>query len=481
MDTSIALDSISELHNSSYDIEYDSVNNDNDDEAPPLKVRGAIYGRSSETAALREVHENLLKNKQAQTVIVCGKSGSGKSALIDTLRSPVVNTGGYFVSGKYFQNATVQEPYLAIMAAFSDLCDLIVQSYDFDELKRRHIADALGAHTRLLEIAISSLTSLTGEIVDFERKEAPSTAKFKLACKEFLYVLASKEHPLVVFLDNVQWADEGSAALIQMFLQDASLKNVMFILAYRKEESQAAEAVLKSARDPTEIAVENLDADAVLGMVTAVVLGPVTDQIQLLSDLVMNRTDGNPFHVSMFMDTIQQEGLLIFDSSNRSWHFNVDEIQRDIMVSETLADLLTRKIVRLSSEIKETLKVASLLGYLFEEAILQCVVSSVLKGEQRELSPNLVVDALLSEAAKEGFIEKTSDGYQFACNKLQTAFQSLIDQSERDWLHQRIGEAFLTQRNADQANIYRAAVQPLEYGSTAPQTSSPSKISSYQS
>jgi histidine kinase len=202
-------------------------------------------------------------------VVVHGESGSGKTALVNKLRDVVCKTAkGFFVGGKFFQpDRTVQEePYSAIMAAFSDLCHLLViQSDNFDEAQRQKIGDALGTDSQLLVESISNLSPHVGDQSGEVDHVELLFAKFKVACKNFLHTLASEQYPIVVFLDNIQWADKGLTQLIQAFLQDLELKNVMLILAYRDEDpfhlcDEGGALAHAAARDHTDIALSNLDA-----------------------------------------------------------------------------------------------------------------------------------------------------------------------------------------------------------------------------
>mmetsp|Transcript_2209 Transcript_2209/g.3485 ORF Transcript_2209/g.3485 Transcript_2209/m.3485 type:complete len:1071 (+) Transcript_2209:110-3322(+) len=435
-----------------------------------LKER--VVGRDSESLAVLKAYHNVLRTKQAQTVLVHGNSGSGKTALVDTMRATVCNTNGYFVAGKYFQNSSVQEPYSAIMAAFSDLCDLVIQSDDFDEETQREIATNLGSDAaQLLAKSISNLAPIVGEMKGRLEVEASFT-KFKVACRTFLCAISSEKHPVVVFLDDVQWADDGSAQLIQMFLQDSDLKNVLFLLAYRDEDAaHVVENVIGShlKSPPTDIALSNLDEAAVHQMVTYIMESEDVEpnlgkNVQELSALVAKRTSGNPLHVLMFMEAIEREDLLTYDCREKSWIFDVQQIQQIMMTSETVADLLARKIERISSGMKETLKIASLMGYEFAESILLNIAStSTFAKQENEKIPHApdstrkLVQSWISGAVEEGFIDKTSDGYQFTHDKLQTAFRALIGESEKGNLHLLIGEAFLAHEE-EESSIYRAAV-----------------------
>lgn len=259
-----------------------------------------IYGRTREIHLLLKAYQQVIQVHRAQTVIVHGESGSGKTALVDQLREPVCNNRGYFVAGKYFQNSEIQEPHSAIMAAFSDLCDLVVQSDDFDEQRRREIQEALGSDGQILRKSITNLSpflvSSPDGCEDVDVLNEASFANFKVACKTFLHAMSSAKHPIVVFIDDIQWMDEGSRLLVELFLQDKELKNVLLILAYRDEEAAKVGTLFEQGSckpDLTEIRMMNLEASAVHQIVISV-MGETSDQIRELSNLVAKRTLGNP-------------------------------------------------------------------------------------------------------------------------------------------------------------------------------------------
>lgn len=437
-----------------------------------------IYGRSKETLQLLKTYQKLLQTKRTQTVFVHGESGSGKTALVEMIRDQVCISHGYFVTGKYIQNTATREPYSAIMAAFSDICDLTAQSEEFDELRRSQIEEGLGPDAiPLLIKVITSLSPFIGEpnaeFIDLE----PSFSKFKTACKSFLRVMAAEAHPIVLFIDDIQWADKASRLLIGALLQDTELKNVMFILAYRDEEAAKIVDMLleqsstsNSEHDPpVEIALTSLDECAIHQIVTSI-LSSNTDELRDLSKLVARRASGNPFHARVLLESIIEERLLIFDVDAQMWIFELGKLQEDIMVSDNLADLLTRKIARLAPLIKETLKVASLVGYQFGKSMLLDVVTAATMEGRLHNTPYSIretpesirhrVLSSLSEAIKGGFIETLSDGYHFTHDKLQASFKCLIDEREKGRLHLLIGEAYLANTNTTNEGSanYNAAV-----------------------
>jgi predicted ATPase len=175
-----------------------------------------------------------------------------------------------------------------------------------------------------------------------------------------------------------------------------------------------------------------------------------------LSKIVATKTRGNPFHITQFLAIIEREGLMPYNEDTFNWNFDVNDIQREFMVSETLADLLALRVKLLLKDVQECLKIASLLGYFFDEALVRHV-ATVKIGETSMETLSLDLVALsLSNAVKSGFIETTKEGFQFSHDKLQMTFSSMIDEKEKGDYHLIVREAFLARRNHESS--YHAAV-----------------------
>lgn len=422
-----------------------------------------IYGRSRETLQLLTAYAHVVRTRDAKIVTVHGVSGLGKTSLVDSLREPVCESGGFFCAGKFFQDSS-QEPYSAIMAAFSDLCDLVLQSEDFDETRRSKIQEVLGGDGQLLTRSISSLCvllpNIKRQVGNDAQSDAVTFAKFKVACKNFLRAMESPKHPIVLFFDDIQWMDEGSRNLLDIFLRDLDLKNVLLLFAYRDEEICKIEGLFEKCEEVVDIQLANLEATAVYQIVSSVA-ATVSADIRALSDLVHKRSGGNPFYVNQFLQVIQREGLVQLSSSGK-WIFEVESIQREIRIADGLLDLLYRRIQHLHPNLNEALKVASLLGYHFDESILLEVTCSVLRRKLPILDQACVRNhtellALLLLAVEDGIIEKTREGYQFLHDKLQSAFQSMIGKDEHGQLHLLIGQQYLKQ-GGDLQTTYNAAL-----------------------
>lgn len=419
-----------------------------------------LIGRTREKSELLKAYQLVGQTGHSQVAFVHGESGQGKTLLVDTLREEVcASNRGYFCAGKFFQGTATQEPYSAIMTAFSDLCDLVVQSEDFDDDRRRQIRESLALDGPLLARAINLSPFMVEEAMEGSpQANNPSFARFKTACKAFLLAMPSENHPVVLFIDDIQWMDEGSEKLIDMFIQDKEITNVFFILSYRDEEKATVERTLlqSSAKGSqlTDLQLTNLDASSVHQMVCSH-LGSSSSELEKLSDLVFQRTHGNPFFVTMFLEVIQHEEMLTVEGS--SWRFDCNEIRSSIMISENVAELLSQKVQRLSIEIRDVLVVASLLGYSFSELILLKVAGSVTIRDVPHQLSHEQLGAYLAQAVDEGFIEKIECHYSFTHDKLQSAFQGLIGKKTQEHIHLRIGEVYLGQTTGE-SMIYGAAV-----------------------
>ena len=195
-----------------------------------------LFGRHVHIATIRAAYDRASRGN-SEVVFVNGVSGTGKSSLVESMNEYVTMSGCY-VSGKFDLLQTSKEPYSAIAAAFSDVCDIILQSGNpMDERKIALIA--LGPESKILSRVVTNIANITGEDYDNEGYTVASEdfTRFMLACKHFLGAVATKEHPLLIFFDDLQWADHSSFRLIEALLTCKSeSRYVLFCLAYRDDE-----------------------------------------------------------------------------------------------------------------------------------------------------------------------------------------------------------------------------------------------------
>lgn len=446
-----------------------------------------LYGRLEEKQTLMRAYARVKETGRSHVVTVHGSSGQGKTSLVvGALRQQVIESNGYFCYGKFFQDSEIQEPYSAIITAFSDLCDLVIQSNDFDSKRRSQIQNDLASDRQMLAGALN-LDPLFREdegcdggriVSDFGDNKLASFAGFKAACKAFLRAMTSDKdnsRTLVLFIDDIQWMDYGSERLVDMFVHDKGIGNVLFVFSYRDEEATPAirDIMLRvpaSGSNPiVDIKISNLCDSDVASLVSDHFVEPVSSDLAELNKLLLQRTAGNPFFVRLMLEVIENEKLLSL--SQGVWTFDVDKIRKSIMVSDDTAELLSRRIHRLPTDVRDILITASMLGYAFTESIL-VEVSENTSTEIRGTMPSPAssqgdlpilpankqqLRLIVQKAVDAGFIEKINDGYQFTHDKLHSAFQGLAAKSTQDGLHLIIGKVYWAQES-DESAIYNAAV-----------------------
>jgi predicted ATPase len=313
-------------------------NDSRDDEFSSRKIRTkTLYGRTTEQLQLLTAYYDVIVKENSEKVIIHGESGSGKTTLVNSIRDTIIQNGAYFVTGKFFQGAELQEPYSAIVSAYSDVCDLMAQSEDLTEKELTRIKEELGSDGKLLKRFISNLSPFickdSRETCSFDsdcsqyHKES-TLAQFKVACKIFLRVMATKKHPIVMFIDDIQWMDDGSREILNMLLKDESLKYVLLILSYRNEEEHVVLDLIQSSEQVfLNIALSNLDLSAVHHIVTEV-LGTNSADIRNLSKIVMEKSSGNPLHVLLFLECIHRDKILAKNDQRDSWIIDTNKIKQ---------------------------------------------------------------------------------------------------------------------------------------------------------
>jgi len=270
---------------------------------------------------------------------------------------------------------------------------------------------------------------------------------FKLACKNFLKIMSSDEHPVVMFIDDIQWMDTGSKKLLESLMLDTSINNLLLILAFREEDASYLDAIfLGQVNDYLDIKLGNFDVEAIHEMVLArldIDKTNASKDISSLSSLIVQKTNGNPLHVVQFLEAIEKDGLLTFHSEESKWIFDIERLQKETMISDSLADLISKKVTRLDKETQTLLKAMSLSPCHFTEESLHALATNVLgEIDTEEDYPNVLVRPLLCKAIKEGMIEETSDGYQFTHDRIRSGFQSIMGNDERENLHVVLGKMF---------------------------------------
>lgn len=414
-----------------------------------------LYGRETEVAALLKLFEDVLGGA-TRLVTVKGYSGIGKSSLVNEIDKPVAERRGYYITGKFDQFKR-DVPYTAISQAFQDLIrQLATESEQQLAAWKKKVLEALGDNGKVISDLIPELTMLIGPqppVVELAPSEAQN--RFNYLFRNFVRCFAQEGRPLVVFIDDLQWADSASLQLVKLLLTDPDTQNLMFIGAYRDNEVTDAHPLTQLLTDieQTGVAVHAIQVGPLgkshVNELVADTVHSSAAQTVPLSELVYRKTGGNPFFVNEFLRTIYQEGFLNFDQAAGRWTWNVDSIDK-LNITDNVVELLSSKIRKLPAATQTTILAAACVGNTFDLHTLALV---------SEL-PESDAAARLEPALGEGLILPTSDEYKYATQKhsreaslkvsyrfmhdrIQQAAYSLLDEREKVANHLSIGRHLL--------------------------------------
>ena len=420
-----------------------------------FQIPHKLYGRESEAAMLLAAFDRMAATGQAELATISGYSGIGKSSLVDALREPIVARHGYFISGKFDQYQR-DIPYATLTQA---LRELVPQVLSESEARiagwRQRIQAAVGVNGQLIIDVLPQVELIIGEqapIAALPPTEAQN--RFRMVFRQFIAVFTSKEHPLVLFLDDLQWIDAASLVLIEHLLTHADTRYLLLIGAYRCNEVGAAHPLrasletIRNARATTiEIQLAPLGV-AHLNQLTADTLHAPSVSCEPLTRLICERTEGNPFFFTQFLDALQREGLLHQDAQHRAWLWDLDQIRaRDF--ADNVVDLMVGKLRQLPVPAQEALQLAACLGNRFDLRHLALV------------SGQVDVEQHLAAALQENLIVRSQGRGKFLHDRIQQAAYSLIPEEQRAQIHLALGRVLLASMTADELaeNLFDIANQ----------------------
>jgi predicted ATPase/signal transduction histidine kinase/CheY-like chemotaxis protein len=410
------------------------------DASARLLIPEKRYGREKERQALLDAVGRMVASGTPELVLVSGYSGIGKSSLVNELHSAMLQPGALFISGKFDQYKR-DIPYATLAQAFQTLVrQLLSQSETELSTWRNAIMQAVGANGQLMLELIPELKFVIGPQTptsEFGPGEAQN--RFQNVFRHFLGAFATEQHPLVLFLDDLQWIDAASLELIEHLMTDGSLRHLLLICAYRDNEA-----------GPTHPLILTLDAlRKTTAIVHDIVLAPLLPQdvLQLvaetllcdqayatpLADLIFLKTAGNAFFTIAFLTNLADQRLLVFNTACACWEWDLTQIRAGCF-SENVVDLMVAKIQRLPFATLEALKLMACLG---NHATIGHIVRA---SDQSEAD---VHDQLWS-ALVLGLLSCDGDTYHFQHDRVQEAAYSLIAPSALPALHLKIGRLLLS-------------------------------------
>ncbi|EYF00548.1 trifunctional serine/threonine-protein kinase/ATP-binding protein/sensor histidine kinase [Chondromyces apiculatus] len=401
-----------------------------------FQIPQKLYGREPQIADLMATFDRVCDGK-AEVVLVAGYSGIGKSALVNEIQRPVVGRRGYFISGK-FDQLKRNIPYAPIIEAFQDLMRQLMAENEasFAAWKAR-LEAALGTNAPVLAEMIPAVELLLGK----QPPPSPlppteSQNRFNFVFQSFVRAFAANEHPLILFLDDLQWADVPSLKLIQLLMSDADFRHLCIIGAYRDNEVGSAhpllattEAIQQAGTRVTTITLSPLDLGSVVSFV-AEMFRCGTERATPLAALLLTKTQGNPFFLGQLLESLHQEGLVTLDETRSAARWDLDAIRARALSGDVI-DLMVGKIHKLSPGAQEALELAACIGNHFDLHTLAVVHEH----------PPAATAAHLWEAFEEGLLLPIGEAHQVAVAARLAEPGDEVPAASFKFLHDRVQQA----------------------------------------
>jgi PAS domain S-box-containing protein len=405
-----------------------------------LLIPEKLYGREAEVETLLAAFDRIVQGGPPELVLISGTSGIGKSSVVNELQKVSVPPRDLVASGK-FEESKRDIPYSTLGQAFRDLTRrLLVKSDDDLAPWRDGLRDALGQNGRLMTDLIPELTLVIGEQPPVPELPAPDAQRrFLQVFRRFIGVFTRPEHPLALFLDDLQWIDPGTLEVVEDLLTRSDDQHLLVIGAYRDSDVDHAhplmrklDAIRQAGTNVTEISLTCL-ACADVQQIVADTLRCEPAYADPLARLVYHKTDGNPFFLTQFLNALADEELLTFDHAHAEWSWDVDRI-RAKGYTDNVVDLMVEKLRRLPRGTQAALQRLSCLGRSADVDML-----SQVSGKAED-----VVHSDLWEAVRQEVVERSGSSYRFVHDRIQEATYSLIPEESRADAHLQIGRLLAT-------------------------------------
>jgi len=400
-----------------------------------LMIPEKLYGRDREVDTLLTAFDRIVAGGRPELVLVSGYSGIGKSAVVSELHKPLVPPRGLFASGKFDQYKR-DIPYATLAQAFQSLVRPLLSKNEDDLRKWRDaLREALEPNGLLIVDLVPELTHVIGDQPPVpELPPSEAQRRFQLVFRRFIGVFARPEHPLALFLDDLQWLDAATLDLLEDLLTSTDLQHVLLIGAYRANEVDAThplvrklDAIRQAGAAVQDIVLTPLGRDD-LGQLLADSLHCEPEPLAPLAELIHEKTTGNPFFAIQFIAALADEGLLSFDYGERRWVWDLSRIHAKGF-TDNVVELMVGKLNRLPAETQEALQQFACLGSSAAFEMLRMAY----QGSFEDMHDHLW------EAVRSGLIFRADDSYRFLHDRVQEAAYSLIPKELRAETHLRIG------------------------------------------
>ncbi|MGD1702955.1 AAA family ATPase [Dapis sp. BLCC M229] len=427
-----------------------------------------LYGREMEVQTLLDAFDRVSNPPQtplgkggeerAEMILVAGFSGIGKTAVVNEVHKPIVKQRGYFIKGKYDQfNRNI--PFSAFVQAFQDLVNQLLSESDIELANwKTKIIKALGDNAQVIIEVVPKLEKIIGKqpsAPELSGREAQN--RFNLLFQKFIAVFTTAEHPVVMFLDDLQWADSASLNLMKVLMSSGDTGYLLLLGAYRDHEVFPAHPLILSLgelkKEQAIISTITLAPLAInhINQLVADTLNCTQKLALPLSELVYQKTQGNPFFTTQFLKGLYEDELIRFNLKLGYWECDLVKV-RDAAITDDVVEFVAHRLQKLAVGTQEVLKLAACIGNQFELQTLAVVCQKLEEDVAADiwgaLQEGLILPISQTYKFFQGDVKQTREqmvtvSYRFLHDRVQQAAYSLIPESQKQKTHWQIGQNLL--------------------------------------